>query len=194
MNARGEFLVDPECLEAGGSAHPIEVVIPYTGPETTAAALQRVSSLTAGLNAQVLLVAVHSLPLDSLARAHAELVQQLLELAECCALPVQVQAILAGEAEDGFRFALKPSSTVLIAIGRDLGSTPEERLASTLARDGHKVALLHIPYEESRKTGAAPLPHGRGSAGNETLHARPRASAGGCSGPAAVRRVTNLNR
>jgi hypothetical protein len=75
---------------------------------------------------------------------HAHLVERLMELAGVCALPVQPQVVLARDLEEGFRFALKPSSTVLVATRRRPWRTAEERLARALARDGHKVALMHI--------------------------------------------------
>src|SRR5664280_3431732 len=62
METSGEFQIDPGCLNVGAPGGELEVVVPYTGPETTAEALGRVATLTAGLNARVLLVAVHTLP------------------------------------------------------------------------------------------------------------------------------------
>lgn len=148
MGTRGEFLIDPGRLTEGRADDDLEVVVPYTGPETTAAALERAVTLTAGLNARVLLVAVHTLPYPQPfvcpTLVHAHLVEQLVDLASLCPLRVQPQVILARDLEEGFRFALKPSSTVLVATHRHFWRTPEERLARSLARDGHKVALMHI--------------------------------------------------
>ena len=76
--------------------------------------------------------------------ALAFLVDQLMELAGECSLPVSPQVILARSREEGFRYALKSESTVLLGTHRHFWRTEEERLARTLVSDGHKVALLHI--------------------------------------------------
>jgi hypothetical protein len=148
METRGEFRIDPGCLTVGEAAGELEVVVPYTGLETTAAGLERAAALTAGLNARVLLVAVHTLPYavpfvcPSLVHAHLE--EQLLELASHCPLTVQPQVVLARDRHEGFLYALKPGSTVLVATRRRLWRTEEEKLARALARDGHKVALIYV--------------------------------------------------
>ena len=148
MPIRGEYRIDPGCLYAGEMGSEVEVVVPYTGPETTAAALERAAVLTAGLEAKVLLIAVHTLPYPvpfiCPALVHAHLVEQLMELASRCPLAVQPQVIMARDRMDGFRYALKPGSTVLLASRRGILKTQEEKLAHALAEAGHKVALLHI--------------------------------------------------
>jgi hypothetical protein len=148
VRIRGEYRIDPDCLNAGEKGSELEVVVPYTGFETTAAALERAGALTAGLDAKVLLLAVHTLPYPSPfvcpAMVHAHLVEQLMELASHCPLAVQPQVVLARDRMEGFRFALKSGSTVLVATRRGILRTQEEKLAHALAEDGHKVALLHI--------------------------------------------------
>jgi len=148
MEIRGEFRIDPGCLTAGEADGELEVVVPYTGPETTAAVLERAAALTAGLNARVLLIAVHTLPYPvpfvCPSLVHAHLVEQLLDLAAHCRLSVQPQVVLARDRMEGFRYVLKPGSTVLVATHRHIWRTEEEKLARALAEDGHKVALLHV--------------------------------------------------
>ena len=78
---------------------------------------------------------------------HSFLVDQLTHLAAECALPVNPQVVVARSREEGFRYALRPDSTVLVGTRRSFWRTSEERLARTLAADGHKVALLHIEKE-----------------------------------------------
>jgi len=145
---RGELQTDPGCLSPGRTGGDLEIVIPFTGLQTTGAALERAATLTAGLNARVLLVAVHTLPYPMQfacpSAVHAHLVEQMKDLAKLCLLPVYPQVVLARDREEGFRFALKPSSTVLVATHRHFWRTSEERLARFLARDGHKVALMHV--------------------------------------------------
>jgi hypothetical protein len=148
METRGEFRVDPGCLAEGGAGGELEVVVPYTGPDTTAAGLERAAALTAGLRARVQLVAVHTLPYPvpfvCPALVHAHLVEQLLELAASSTLAVEPRIVLSRDLMEGFRGALKPGSTVVVATRRHLWRTGEERLARALAHLGHKVALLHI--------------------------------------------------
>ena len=148
MSTRGEVHFDPNVLTAGEAAAELELVVPYTRPETTAVALDRAAFLTTGLNARVLLIAVHTLPYPvpfvCPALVHAHLVEQLVELAGHCALAVQPQVVLARDLIEGFRYALKPGSTVLVASRRHIWQTQEQKLARALAAAGHIVALTHI--------------------------------------------------
>jgi hypothetical protein len=95
-----------------------------------------------------MLIAVHALPYPlpfvCPTMVHAHLVEQLTELASNCPLPVHPQVVLARDLQEGFRYALKPASTVLVATRRHLWRTQEERLARSLAREGHKVVLVYI--------------------------------------------------
>ena len=148
METRGEFRLDPGTLTDGQANGELEVVVPFTGPETTAAVLERCAALTSGLDARILLIAVHTLPYPAPfvcpSLVHAHLVEQLLELASRCPLAVQPQVILARDRMEGFRYALKPRATVLIASRRRVWRTEEEKLARALAVEGHKVALIHV--------------------------------------------------
>jgi hypothetical protein len=148
MNSRGELHIDPGSLETDVFVEELEVVVPYTDPSITGAVLERAVALTAGLNARLTLVAVHSVPypLDfgCPTAVHAYLVEQLVDLASRCPLPVNPQVVMARSRDEGFRYALKPESTVLVGTRRHMWRTTEERLARTLVSDGHKVVLLHI--------------------------------------------------
>lgn len=148
MDARGELRIDPGSLETDGFGGELEVVVPYTEWSVTEAVLKRAVALTAGLNARLTLVAVHAVPypLDfgCPTAVHAHLVEQLVDLASRCPLPVNPQVVLARDRTEGFRYALKPASTVLVGTRKHLWRTEEEKLARSLARDGHKVALVHI--------------------------------------------------
>jgi hypothetical protein len=145
---RGELQVDPTDLAGDTFAGEIELVVPFTDSQTTRAVLERARVMTAGLDARILLVAVHALPYPSAftcpAATHAFLVDQLLELANGCPMPVASQVVLARSREDGFRHALKEDSTVLVGTRKHIWRTAEERLANMLAGDGHKVILLHV--------------------------------------------------
>jgi hypothetical protein len=153
MLGRGELRIDPAELGTHAFSGALELVVPYTDPELTRAVLRKAVALTAGLQARISLVAVHSMPYPAPFRcptsAHAFLVDQLMELAAECTLPVNTQVVLARYREDGFRYALRPDSTVLVGTYRHFWRTSEERLARLLASDGHKVALLHIEKGKS---------------------------------------------
>jgi hypothetical protein len=148
MDTCGEMRMDPGALSSNGAGGQIEVVVPYTDPVITAAVLRRVQALTAGLNATVSLVAVHALPYPlpfvCPAMAHAHLVERLLELASECPVPVTPLVVLARYRDEGLRCALKPASTVVIGVRKQLFRSREEKLACELARAGHKVTLIHV--------------------------------------------------
>jgi hypothetical protein len=148
METRGELRIDPGQLGTDAFTGELELVVPYTDLPLTRALLHRAEKLTAGLQARIKLVAVHSVPFPADFRCptstHAFLVDQLVELAGECSLPVDPQVVLARSRDEGFRYALKPDSTILLGTHRHFWRTEEERLARTLVADGHKVALLHI--------------------------------------------------
>jgi hypothetical protein len=110
--------------------------------------LERAAALTAGLNVQLVLIAVLAIPYPCTfpgpAAIHAHLVEQLQGLADRCTLPVEAHVVLARSREEGFRYALRPDSTVIVGSRKHFWRTSEERLARMLAADGHKVALVHV--------------------------------------------------
>ena len=153
MLSRGELRTDPGELGTDAFSGELELVVLHTDPVLTRMVLRKAVALTAGLQARISLVAVHSVPYPAPFRcptsAYVFLVDQLMELTGECALPVNAQVVLARYREDGFRYALRPDSTVLVGTYRHLWRTSEERLARMLASDGHKVALLHIEKGKS---------------------------------------------
>jgi len=148
MDSRGELRLDPGAIPFTGAESDIELVVAYTEWSVTAAVLQQAARLVNGLNAKVLLLAVHTVPYPasyaSATASHAHLVGQLVDLAALCALPVTPEVVLARGREEGFRYMLKPESIVLVGSRRHPWQTPEERLAHALADAGHRVALIHI--------------------------------------------------
>lgn len=148
MQTHGELRIDPPSIETGGQCGSIEIVVPFTEWAVTEAVMRRAAAFTARLNARLMLVAVHTVPYPMSfgcpALVHAHLVDQLIDLASRCPLPVDPQVVLARSCAEGFRHALKPESTVLLGTRRRLWKTSEERLAAALARDGHHVALVHV--------------------------------------------------
>ena len=153
MQTRGELRIDPGKLGTDAFNGNLELVIPHTDPGLTRALLRKAAAMTAGLQAHISLVAVHSVPFPAdfrcLACTHSFLVDQLTELAAECPLAVNPQVVLARSREEGFRYALHPESTVLVGSHRHFWRTSEERLARMLVADGHKVALLHLEKEKA---------------------------------------------
>jgi hypothetical protein len=153
MQTRGELRIDPGQLGTDAFSGELELVVPFTDPYLTRALLRKAVALTAGLQARISLVAVHAVPfpadLRCQASTHAFLVDRLTELAVECPIPVNPQVVLARSRVEGFRYALRQESTVLLGTHRHFWRTGEERLARTLVADGHKVALLHIEKEET---------------------------------------------
>ena len=148
MNTRGELRIDPGSLDLPGDAAVMQVVVVHSEVSVTAAVLQRAAEWVSGLNARVLLVAVHTVPYPaafaSASASHAHLVGQLADLASQCSLAVTPHVVMSRYREEGFRFVLPEESTVLVGTKKRLWRTPEERLASVLAKDGHKVVLFHV--------------------------------------------------
>jgi hypothetical protein len=144
----GDLRIDPGSIPAAGAGQDLEIVVPLTEWSVTLAVLGRVPVLTAGLNAHVKLVAVHTAPYQAPfycpTLVHAHLVQQVVDLASQCDLPVEPQVVLARSREDGFRHVLTERSTVLLGARKHWWRTPEESLARLLAREGYRVALLHV--------------------------------------------------
>ena len=148
METSDRLRIDPGSLETDGSAGELDVVVPYTEWSVTDALLKRAVEFTAGLNARLTLVAVHTVPyaepFGCPAAVHAHLVEQLVDLASRCPLPVNPQVVLARGRAECFAYVLKPKSIVLLGARKHWWRTEEEKLARSLARDGHKVVLLHV--------------------------------------------------
>ena len=153
MQTHGELRIDPGQLGTDAFSGELELVVPYTDPALARALLRKAAALTAGLQARISLVAVHAVPFPAdfhcATSTHTFLVDRLTELASECPLPVNPLVVLARSSEEGFRYALRPESTVLVGTYRRFWRTYEERLARTLVADGHKVALLHIEKGET---------------------------------------------
>jgi hypothetical protein len=147
MRTLGHLRIDPGALESAESAE-LEIVVPYTEWSVVQAVLQRAVALVTGLKVRIQLIAVHTSPyptgIGCPALVHAHLVDQLIDLAGNCPIPVNPQVVLARYWDEGFRYAMKPRSTVLVGTRSRLWRTQEVKLAQTLAREGHEVILLHI--------------------------------------------------
>ena len=153
MRTSGRLQIDPGTLDAGAESE-LEIVVPYSEGALTEAVLERAAVLTAGLKAAIRLVAVHAIPYPQPfycpAAVHDHMVARLSDLASRCAVSVRPQVVLARYRDEGFRGALKPASIVLVGSRKRWWRTREEKLARSLARNGHRVALLHVTESEMR--------------------------------------------
>jgi hypothetical protein len=144
---RAGLQIDPDSMPVG-AGEELQIVVPYTEWSLTRGVLGRAPQLTAGLNARIKLVAVHTVPYQTEfycpTSVHACLVQQVMDLASECPLPVEPLVVLARSREEGFLFAMREHSTVLLGSRKHWWRTAEESLARHLASQGHRVALLHI--------------------------------------------------
>jgi hypothetical protein len=148
MKPQGAIRIDPPELESFGFNEAIEIVIPYTEWSLGLAALDHAAVLAARLSATVRLIAVHTvpypMPFGCPALAHAQLVEQLVDLASRSPLKVHAEVVLARGRNEGFLTSLPAESSVLLAGRRRLWETPEDRLAAMLSGEGHKVALIYV--------------------------------------------------
>jgi hypothetical protein len=148
VTTRGVLTIDPPAIFVASQTNILEIVIPYTEWSLGHTLMEQAAALTRQLGAVIRLIAVHTIPYPvpfvCPAGAHAHLVGQLIDLAAHCPIPVRPEVVLARSREEGFRYALKTRSTVLVASHRRPWKTSEEKLADSLALAGHNVALLHM--------------------------------------------------
>jgi hypothetical protein len=122
----------------------LDLVVPFTTPELTRAALDAANRMGAGLNGALRLVKVQVVPypldlnqspvyLDFLKHQMAQFESE---------LPVAGEIRLAREFEAGLLATLGRESVVILATPKRPWRTRNEHLAATLRRAGHKVVLV----------------------------------------------------
>lgn len=131
-------------LSQEAHAAELDLVVPFTTPELTRAALDAASRMGAGLNATVRLVKIQVVPyplqLDQSPVYIDFLKDQLAHLRSD--LPVDREIRLTRDFEDGLEGVLGDDSVVILAARKRPWTTRNERLASALRRAGHKVILV----------------------------------------------------
>jgi hypothetical protein len=122
----------------------LALVIPFTTPELTRAAINAASGLGAGLYLDIRLVKIEVVPytLDLMRPPVAAdfLKEQLRRFPS--ALPIKREIFFAREFEPGLRGALNENSVVILATRKRPWRTRTERLAAYLRRCGHTVVLV----------------------------------------------------
>ena len=124
----------------------LEIVVPFTTPFLTQAALQRAEALGAGLNAHVRLVKVQVVPFP-LELDHPPVSVEFLSDrlgAMCCHLPMMMEIHLAREVVPALNAALKPNSIVVLTSKWRPWKTHQEKLAAELKRAGHQVLIRYV--------------------------------------------------
>jgi hypothetical protein len=122
----------------------LDLVVPFTTPELTRAALDAANRMGAGLNATLRLVRVQVVPfpLDlSQSPVYIDFLKD--QIAQFQSdLPVAGEIRLAREFEAGLLGTLGPESVVILATPKRMWRTRNEVLAAILRRAGHKVVLV----------------------------------------------------
>ena len=123
----------------------LDLVVPFTTPELTRAALDAANRMGGGLNATLRLVKVQVVPfpldLDQSPVYIDFLKEQLAQFHSD--LPVTGEIRLAREFEAGLLGSLGRDSVVILATPKRPWRTRNQRLAATLRRAGHKVILMN---------------------------------------------------
>jgi hypothetical protein len=142
-----------EVIEQAQHTAELDLVVPFTTPELTRVALDAANRMGEGLNATVRLVKVQVVPypLDlTQPPVHIDFLKSQLSRFES-ELPVAGEVRLARDFEPGLVGTLGCDSVVILASGKRLWRTRNERLAASLRRTGHQVVLVSTegkPTEE----------------------------------------------
>ena len=127
----------------------LQIVIPFSTPRLTKAALKYAADLANDLNARVRLIDIHvvpyGVPLDRPTVNPKHLARRLRQLAQESDMTVSAEIVYARDWEQGFRRSLAPGSLVLMAIRRAWWRTSEKRLAARLRKLGHQVLWVESP-------------------------------------------------
>jgi hypothetical protein len=125
----------------------LSVVIPYTTPELTRAALRH-AGVCSDLNVHVSLVDVQVVPypcaIDQPPVNREYSSSRLQELFRESGLRGRAEVVYTRDLLEGFKRTLEPGSLVIIAARKRWWPTREERLARELLAAGHQVMLLRI--------------------------------------------------
>jgi hypothetical protein len=130
--------------EQAPQAAELDLVIPFTTPELTRAAINAANRMGAGLNAALRLVRVQVVPFElDLHRSPVfiDFLKEQLAGFES-ALPMAGEVRLARDFEDGLKGTLGPDSVVILATKRRLWRTNTERLSRRLRRFGYRTVLV----------------------------------------------------
>jgi len=142
----------PPAQVADGQSDPVrEIVVVYTTPAATQAALRRAAVLCEGLFNRIRLVAVTVVPYPlavSTPPVATEFTEEILaKLVSVVSADVRIDMVNCRDEVDALCRALQPRSLVLIGPRAHWWSRHESRLTNVLTRHGHAVLLLDEKLE-----------------------------------------------
>lgn len=142
MSAKVQFGTGAAAQE---HAAELDLVVPFTTPELTRAALDAANRMGAGLNAAIRLIRVQVVPYPLQPNQSPVFLEFLKEqiAALQSVLPVAREIRLARSFEDGLLSTLAGESVVILAAPKRPWKTRNERLAAALRRAGHTVVLVN---------------------------------------------------
>ncbi len=129
----------------GEARRELEIVVPFTTPELTRAAIQHAESLTCGLGAHIRLIRIEvtPYPLDLLRPPiPVSFLSEQLESIEC-AVPICPEIKVARDFEAALLASLPPHSLTILSSKRRPWATYPERLARRIRWAGHDVILFY---------------------------------------------------
>jgi hypothetical protein len=133
-------------VPAGAVETRLSIVVPYTTPELTKAALKHASALSTGLNATIRLIDVQVVPIQRPLNEppvnRESSGKRLCAIAEEAGMPVHVEIIYTRNRMECFRRSVKAGSLIVITAGIPWWPTFEKKLARSLLKAGHDVVLV----------------------------------------------------
>jgi hypothetical protein len=148
----------------------IDLVVPFTTPELTRAALDAANRMGTGLNAALRLIKIQIVPVQlDLCQSPVGinfLKEQLSTLRPD--LPAARELRFARDFKEGLESALTPDSLVVLATLSRPWRTRQEQLAASLRRDGFRVVL--VPTGTNWTRGASRVVTGSLADGTDAAH------------------------
>ena len=130
----------------------LSIVVPYTNPELTTAALKHAATLSAGLNATLRLIDAQIVPVQRPLNeppVNREFqVSRMSSIVEETGIPVRVEIIYTRDRMECFRRTVEAGSLIVITAGLPLWPTAEKKLARSLLKAGYDVVL--VPRAQAR--------------------------------------------
>jgi hypothetical protein len=133
-------------VPAGDVESQLSIVVPFTTPELTKAALKHAATLSTGLNAAIRLIDAQVVPMQCALNEppvnrefHAN---QMRLIAEEAGMPVQVEIIYTRNRMEAFLRIVKADSLIVLTAGSSLWPTSEKKLARALSKAGYDVVLV----------------------------------------------------
>ena len=134
----------PAICEPAPKVAELDLVIPFTTPELTRAAINAANRMGAGLNAALRLVRVQVVPFEldlNRSPVFIDFLKEQLAGFES-ALPIAGEVRLARDFEDGLKGALGADSVVILATKQRPWRTSTERLSRSLRKSGYRTILV----------------------------------------------------